>query len=133
MKDAASQVPPYILAALRFLSVEPLLGPLDDLVLDGIGWVIVGGESGRRSRPMEAAWVRTIRDRCVSSGVPFFFKQWGGRNKKAAGCILDGREWKEYPEVDNVHNGSNGSNVANGRNGNVSDQGTPGDPTRETP
>jgi protein gp37 len=84
-------------ASLRFLSVEPLLGPIDALDLDEIGWVIVGGESGRKPRPMQADWVRSIRDQCVSAAVPFFFKQWGGRNKKLAGRLLDGREWNELP------------------------------------
>ena len=84
-------------AAIRFLSVEPLLAPIDDLPLAGIDWVIVGGESGRRPRAMEPDWVRSIRDQCVAAKVPFFFKQWGGRNKKAAGRLLDGREWNELP------------------------------------
>jgi len=86
-------------AKVRFLSVEPLLGPIHDLPLEGISWVIVGGESGPRARPMNADWVREIRDQCVDRGVPFFFKQWGGRNKKAAGRALDGEEWNEMPEV----------------------------------
>lgn len=127
-------------AALRFLSLEPLLGPVEGLTLDGPGWVIVGGESGPESRPMEASWVRAIRDRCVSAGVPFFFKQWGGRNKKKAGCALDGREWKEWPEVGNVHKVRNVRNVANGNvadNGNHTERGLPhepGDtPCEETP
>jgi protein gp37 len=84
-------------AAVRFLSLEPLLGPLPRLPLDGIHWVIVGGESGRRPRTIDAAWVREIRDQCVAADVPFFFKQWGGRNKKVAGRVLDGREWSELP------------------------------------
>jgi len=84
-------------AAVRFLSVEPLLGPIPDLPVEGIDWVIVGGESGPKSRPMDRAWVREIRDRCVAAGVPFFFKQWGGRNKKKAGRRLDGRTWDEMP------------------------------------
>ncbi len=85
-------------AALRFISVEPLLGPIGDLPLKGIDWVIVGGESGPRSRPMKAEWVRKIRDHCINAHVPFFFKQWGGRNKKAAGRALDGRNWDQVPE-----------------------------------
>jgi len=85
-------------AAVRFLSLEPLLGPLEDIPLGGISWAIVGGESGRRARPMEAAWVRSIRDQTVAAGVPFFFKQWGGTNKKKAGRLLDGRSWDERPE-----------------------------------
>jgi protein gp37 len=84
-------------AAVRFLSLEPLLGPLPSLNLDGIGWAIVGGESGTNHRPIEAEWVRDIRDRCVDASVPFFFKQWGGRTPKAGGRELDGRTWDEYP------------------------------------
>ncbi|MGD0679989.1 MAG: phage Gp37/Gp68 family protein [Polyangiaceae bacterium] len=84
-------------ARVRFLSVEPLLGPIPDLNLRGIHWVIVGGESGRRPRPMSAAWVRTIRDRCICERVPFFFKQWGGVRKHVTGRILDGRTWDEMP------------------------------------
>lgn len=84
-------------AHVRFLSVEPLLGPIDELPLDGIHWVIVGGESGRKPRPLDPAWVRSIRDQCQAASVPFFFKQWGGRNKKAAGRVLDEREWNELP------------------------------------
>lgn len=83
-------------AAVRFLSLEPLLGPLD-LDLTGIDWVIVGGESGFGARPMKAEWVRDIRDQCVAAGVPFFFKQWGGVWKKRAGRVLDGRTWDEMP------------------------------------
>jgi len=84
-------------AFVRFLSLEPLLGPLPELDLSGIHWVIVGGESGQRARPMEPAWAIDIRDQCRTWGVPFFFKQWGGRNKKAAGRLLDGRTWDEQP------------------------------------
>jgi protein gp37 len=79
-----------IKAAVRFLSCEPLLGPLPSLDLDGIDWVIVGGESGHGARPMDPDWVRDIRDRCVEAGVSFFFKQWGGRTPKSNGRILDG-------------------------------------------
>lgn len=78
-------------AAVRFLSLEPLLAPLPGLPLGGIGWVIVGGESGPGARPMEVAWVREIRDRCQEQGVAFFFKQWGGVQKKRTGRELDGR------------------------------------------
>lgn len=78
-------------AAVRFLSLEPLLAPLSGLPLGGIGWVIVGGESGPGARPMEVAWVREIRDRCQEQGVAFFFKQWGGVQKKRTGRELDGR------------------------------------------
>ena len=83
--------------AVRFLSVEPLLERLGVLPLAGIHWAIVGGESGPAARPMNADWVREIRDQCVTAHVPFFFKQWGGRNKKVAGRELDGRTWDEMP------------------------------------
>lgn len=86
-----------IRAAVRFLSIEPLLGPMPDLPLDGIGWVIVGGESGPNFRPLNLDWVREIRDQCVSAGVPFFFKQHSGFQPKKLGRLLDGREWNEYP------------------------------------
>ena len=86
-------------AAVRFLSVEPLLGPIPRLPLQGIQWVIVGGESGPGARNMDPLWVRKIRDRCVGQGVPFFFKQWGGTRKKIAGRELDGRTWDEMPEI----------------------------------
>lgn len=92
--DALRQVP----AAVRFLSCEPLLGPLE-LNLEGIHWVIVGGESGIGHRPIDPDWVRSIRNQCVSQAVPFFFKQWGGRTPKAGGQLLDGREWSEFPVV----------------------------------
>jgi protein gp37 len=84
-------------AAVRFLSVEPLLEPLGRLDLRDIAWVIVGGESGYRARPMRPEWVRDIRDQCVDAGVPFFFKQWGGVRKKRAGRVLDGRTWDDLP------------------------------------
>ncbi|MDR3564633.1 MAG: phage Gp37/Gp68 family protein [Negativicutes bacterium] len=84
-------------ASIRFLSLEPLLGPISELNLSGISWVIVGGESGPKARPMEAEWVRTIRDICLYQKVPFFFKQWGGTNKKLTGRLLDGKTWDEYP------------------------------------
>ena len=85
-------------AQTRFLSLEPLLGPLPHLSLEGIDWVIVGGESGPGARPMDADWVRAIRDNCVTSGVPFFFKQWGGAFKKRTGRTLDGRIWDQMPQ-----------------------------------
>ena len=85
-------------AHIKFLSLEPLLGPLPNLDLTGIDWVIVGGESGPKARPMDPAWVVDIRDRCRASGVAFFFKQWGGTNKKKAGRILDGRTWDDMPQ-----------------------------------
>lgn len=84
-------------AQTKFLSLEPLLGPLRDLDLAGIDWVIVGGESGPRSRPMSPAWVTDLRDQCQRSKVPFFFKQWGGKNKKKAGRLLDGQIWDQMP------------------------------------
>jgi len=84
-------------ASIKFLSVEPLLGPIPNLPLDGIDWVIVGGESGPSARLMRLEWVRQIRDRCSANGVPFFFKQWGGVNKGRAGRRLDGRVWDETP------------------------------------
>jgi protein gp37 len=84
-------------AAVRFLSCEPLLGPLDGLVLDRIDWVIAGGESGVQARPVDGDWIRQLRDLTTRSGVPFFFKQWGGRTAKSGGRTLDGRTWDEYP------------------------------------
>jgi protein gp37 len=84
-------------AAIRFLSVEPLLEALPELDLTGIHWVIVGGESGPGARPLDPAWVREIRDVCGRAGVPFFFKQWGGVRKHVTGRVLDGREWSELP------------------------------------
>jgi protein gp37 len=91
-------------AKIKFLSLEPLLSPLPGLNLEGIDWVIVGGESGPRARPMKMEWVKEIRDRCVSARVPFFFKQWGGVNKKAAGRSLEGRQWNQMPHnVINKH------------------------------
>jgi protein gp37 len=86
-------------AHLKFLSLEPLLGPLPELDLRGIDWVIVGGESGPRARPIEADWVRAIRDQCLNQNVPFFFKQWGGVFKKRNGRLLDGRTWDQMPMV----------------------------------
>jgi protein gp37 len=85
-------------AKIKFLSVEPLLGPIPVLDLRGIDLVILGGESGHHARPMEKSWVIDIRDQCVAAQVPFFFKQWGGRNRRAAGRELDGRTWDQLPE-----------------------------------
>jgi protein gp37 len=85
-------------AVMRFLSVEPLLEDLGPMGLDGIAWVIVGGESGCHARPMEKTWVLSIRDQCRSGGIPFFFKQWGGVRKGAAGRQLDGRTYNEVPD-----------------------------------
>jgi protein gp37 len=102
--DALKTVP----FAVHGLSLEPLLGDLPHLRehLDGIEWVIVGGESGAEARPMHPDWARRIRDCCVEMGIPFHFKQWGQHNadlvhigKQAAGHLLDGREWQEFPEV----------------------------------
>lgn len=84
-------------AGTRFLSLEPLLGPLPSLDLTGIDWVIVGGESGPGRRPVSPEWVRDLRDRALDYGVPFFFKQWGGRTPKAGGRALDGRTWEQFP------------------------------------
>ena len=89
-----SQIP----AAVRFLSLEPLLGPIPRLPLKGIHWVIVGGESGPDARPIEAGWVLQIRNQCVDHNVPFFFKQWGGVQKSRAGRELDGRIWGDMPK-----------------------------------
>jgi len=84
-------------AAVRFISAEPLLGPLEGLDLGGIDWLIAGGESGPRHRPVRAEWVRDLRGRCQEESVAFFFKQWGGRTPKARGRLLDRREWNEVP------------------------------------
>ena len=84
-------------AAVRFLSIEPLIGPLGRLDLGGIHWAILGGESGPGARPLDPAWVRDVRDQCVAAGTAFFFKQWGGLRPKAGGRSLDGREWNEFP------------------------------------
>ena len=86
-------------AKTKFLSLEPLLGPLNDIDLYGIDWVIVGGESGPGARPMNPEWVLDIRDQCLQAKVPFFFKQWGGFNKKKNGRILEGRTWDQVPKT----------------------------------
>jgi protein gp37 len=91
--DDLRQVP----AAVRFLSCEPLLGPLAGLDLDRIDWVIAGGESGPHHRPIDPAWVTDLRDICHAAAVPFFFKQWGGRTPKAGGRLIDGVQWDEMP------------------------------------
>jgi protein gp37 len=93
--DHLRQVP----ASVRFLSCEPLLGRLHKLNLEGIHWVIAGGESGPNHRPMDINWVRKIRDDCTGAGVAFFFKQWGGRTPKSLGRELDGRIWDEMPSA----------------------------------
>ncbi|MBN2301142.1 MAG: phage Gp37/Gp68 family protein [Lentisphaerae bacterium] len=87
----------YSNAQVKFLSLEPLLGPIPKLNLSGIDWVIVGGESGPGARPMQESWVLDIKDQCLSSGVSFFFKQWGGVQKKKAGRLLEGRTWDQMP------------------------------------
>jgi protein gp37 len=86
-------------ACIKFLSLEPLLGPLPHLELEGIDWVIVGGESGPGARPMDAKWVTSIRDQCLTMDIPFFFKQWGGTQKKRAGRVLEGRTWSQWPKA----------------------------------
>ena len=100
--EALREIPAHI----RFLSCEPLIGPAGDIDLDGVGWVIVGGESGPKARPMEPEWARALRDQCVDAQVPFFFKQWGRFNaegvsvgKKVSGRLLDGRTWDQHPAV----------------------------------
>lgn len=84
-------------AKIKFLSVEPLIGPISKMNLKGINWVIVGGESGPGARPLEREWVVNIRDQCLKAKVPFFFKQWGGVQKKKTGRLLDGRTWDQMP------------------------------------
>jgi protein gp37 len=90
-------------AAVRFISAEPLLAPLPALDLAGIDWLIAGGESGRRARPVSVDWLRDLRDQCVAAGVAFFFKQWGGRTPKAGGRTLDGRTWDQIPDGSTHH------------------------------
>jgi protein gp37 len=91
--DFLRQVP----AAVRFISAEPLLGPLDDLDLDGIDWLIAGGESGPRHRPVREEWLTDLRNKCVDADVPFFFKQWGGVRSKSGGRLLEGEDWSQMP------------------------------------
>lgn len=86
-------------ASIRFLSVEPLIGPMGRMNLEDIDWVIVGGESGPGARPMLIDWVREVRDQCSEASVAFFFKQWGGIRPKSGGRTLDGEEWSELPIV----------------------------------
>ena len=85
-------------AAVKYLVLEPLLGPIDDLDLTGIDWVILGGESGPGARPLHIDWVRSVRDQCVAVGVAFYFKQWGGLRRKETGRELDGRLWDQRPQ-----------------------------------
>ena len=87
----------HVPAAVRFISAEPLLGPLEGLDLSGIDWLISGGESGPKHRGVKGEWLRDLRDRCVQDDVPYFFKQWGGFRSKSGGRILDGREWSQLP------------------------------------
>lgn len=93
-------------ALTKFLSLEPLLGPLNNLNLREIDWVIVGGESGPEARPVDPNWVTDIRDQCLRAGVPFFFKQWGGQNKKKAGRLLEGSTWDQMPVGPGTNAGS---------------------------
>jgi protein gp37 len=93
-------------AAVRFISAEPLLGPLDGLDLEDIDWLIAGGESGPHNRPVDVDWIRHLRDRCVTDGVAFFFKQWGGARPKTGGRLLDGRTWDEMPSRSLLHVGN---------------------------
>ncbi len=86
-------------AGVSFLSIEPLIGPMGKLDLTGIDWVIVGGESGPGARPMHSDWVRDVRDQCLTEGVAFFFKQWGGLRPKSGGRELDGVEWNQFPDT----------------------------------
>lgn len=88
-------------ARVKFLSCEPLIGPIPNMNLKEIDWVIVGGESGRKPRPMKEEWITDIRQQCLSANVAFFFKQWGGTNKKKAGRVLEGQTWNEMPEIRN--------------------------------
>lgn len=87
-------------AKVKFLSCEPLIGSLPNMNLKGINWVIVGGESGYKSRPMQSEWVTDIKNQCLSAGVAFFFKQWGGVNKKKTGRLLEGKTWDAMPELE---------------------------------
>ncbi|HYG15120.1 MAG TPA: phage Gp37/Gp68 family protein [Bacteroidia bacterium] len=89
-------------ARIKFLSLEPLIGPLPNLDLTGIHWVIVGGESGFKARPIKEEWVQEIRKQCEEQSVAFFFKQWGGKNKKKTGRLLNGRTYDEYPDVSRI-------------------------------
>lgn len=94
-------------AHVRFISAEPLLGPLPHIRLEGIHWLIAGGESGAGFRPPHIDWIRQLRDKCQTDGVAFFFKQWGGRTPKAGGRLLDGRTWDEMPDDNTLVTGSN--------------------------
>ena len=87
-------------APVKFLSCEPLIEDLQELNLNGINWVIVGGESGMQARPMQEQWVINIKNQCLEKDIAFFFKQWGGINKKKAGNLLDGVTWEQYPSIE---------------------------------
>lgn len=87
-------------ARIKFLSFEPLLGPLFALNLSDIDWVIAGGESGPKARPMKTEWVLEIKEQCLKANVPFFFKQWGGKNRKKSGRLLEGKLWNELPRLE---------------------------------
>jgi protein gp37 len=91
-------------AAVKFISFEPLIGPITKVKIKGVDWVIVGGESGPKARPIDEEWVIRIRDICLSSRIPFFFKQWGGVRKKENGRSLQGKIWNEWPNVVSVTN-----------------------------
>jgi protein gp37 len=90
-------------ASVRFLSIEPLIAPVGKLPLDNIHWVIVGGESGPRARPMKSEWAIDIRNQCLAAQVPFFFKQWGGHSPKTGGRKLEGKVWSQFPKQDAVN------------------------------
>ena len=96
--DYLREIPP----AVRFISAEPLLGPLDGLDLSGYDWLIAGGESGHRHRPVKVEWLRELRDNCVDEGVAYFFKQWGGHRAEERRRLLDGRTWDELPESPSI-------------------------------
>lgn len=111
-KAAAKYRLPYLQdvpATIRFLSCEPLIGPLNDIDLTGIHWLIAGGESGPRHRPVKVEWLQYLRDRCQEEGIAFFFKQWGGRTSKAGGRELDGRIWSELPKFEGAQKSASGS------------------------
>jgi len=91
-------------ARVKFLSCEPLIGSIPNMNLEGIDWIIVGGESGRKPRPMQEDWVTDIKNQCANADVAFFFKQWGGTNKKKTGRLLEGKTWDEMPEVEQYIN-----------------------------
>jgi protein gp37 len=88
-------------SAVRFVSMEPLLGPIPNFPIEGLDWIVLGGESGPGARPMEKAWVIEIRNRCIQNGIPFFFKQWGGFNRKETSCLFEGKYYHEMPRLKN--------------------------------